>query len=127
MEQNRTTLAVSGIVLILGLWFIYFLNFLSGDMQAAFYGMLVGIALGIATCFRMAKTWDPVNLRPVDPNTKRAGGWIFWTVPIGIILARILPRLVGEEITDLLAGCGLMWGTLLFGYMSIQVWRHRPR
>lgn len=128
MGENRAAGTALGIVLILGLWFIFFLNFISGDILTTFYwGLSIGTVFGIATCFRMARTWDPVNLRPIDPNTKRAGGWIFWTVPIGIILAKILPRLVGEQTINLFGGCVLMWVSFTLGYMSIQAWRHRPR
>lgn len=128
MRSNRATVVALGIVLILSIWFIFLLSFLSGSVYAHFlWGVLIGSILGIATCFYLASTWDPVNLRPIDPNTKKADNKIFWVVPIGIILARLLPDLVGKEITDLIVSCVLVWITFTIGYMTIQGWRYRPK
>ncbi len=128
MERERITGAVLGIVLILSLGFLWFLALTIGNTPQLFYwGLLIGTVLGVVTCFYLASTWDPINLRPSNPRTKKADGRIFWLVPIGIILARIFPQLLGEEISALVDGCGLSWFALTVGYMSIQAWRHRPR
>lgn len=128
MINNRKAVVALGVVLVLSIWIVFLLSFLSGSEYAHFlWGVLIGSIFGIATCFHLAKTWDPVHLRPINPNTKKADGRIFWGVPIGIVLARLLPHLVGKEITDLIVICVLMWVTFTFGYATIQVWHHRPK
>lgn len=128
MGNNRVTRVALGIVLILGMWFVFLLSFLSGSVHEHFlWAVLSGSILGIATCFYLASTWNPINLRPIDPNTKKVDGKIFWVVPIGIILARLLPSLVGKEITDLIVSCIMVWITFTIGYMTIQGWRYRPK
>lgn len=128
MGNNRAAGVALGIVLLLGMWLVFLLSFLSGSTYVHFFwGVLSGSILGIATCFYLASTWDPSNLHPFNPNTKKVDGRIFWVVPIGIILARLLPSLVGKEITDLIVSCVMVWITFTIGYMTIQGWRYRPK
>ena len=127
-NQNRKSIIALGIVLVLALWFILFLSFLRDGIPYTFYwGLLIGGILGLATCFYLFMTWDPVNLRPKNPKTRMADERILWTVPIGIVLGRILLQFVAKEIAYLIASCILAWFTLTVSFATIQGWRYRPK
>lgn len=104
------------------------LTMLTGRMPAIFYwGGLIGIVFGIGTWFYLAQTWDPINMRPKNEKDRADLRKLWWVVPGGLVLARLLPQLVGQNVTDLLAGMVVTWLFLTLGYAIFQLWRHYPR
>ena len=128
MINQRTAaifLLIIPVTCILGL---LLLTMLTGRLPTAFYwGVPIGSILGIGTWFYLAKVWDPVNLQTKN-GAKRANLNLLWLViPGGIILARILPRLIGERADNIFLGISLTWIFLTVGFLVVQAWRHRPR
>lgn len=125
MEQNRKIGIISiSFVLIIVTGFII----LGSSMSAIFrWGLLVGVVFGIGMCVYLAEAWDPVGLQPTNPNTSKASWNLLWVVPLGVIAANILSKLVSDVIGGLLLGSLLSWVEITLGYLIIQAWRYRPK
>lgn len=127
MESKRELIAA----LSLGFILISFLiiGALSGEVTAIFlWGIPLGLLFGFMTWIYLSKAWDPVNLRPTNPGSSKWQSRLLWiAVPGGIILSRLLPRLVGEETTSLIVSCTITWVVLTLGYMMILVGGHHLR
>jgi uncharacterized membrane protein len=102
-------------------------NYFLGEVTSGFYfGLPIGALCGLATCLVIWETWDPVQLRPKNPNEGKFFNHWYWFVPLGVIVANIFARLFSNEITDLFLSCTLAWLFLVLGYIAFQVWRNQP-
>lgn len=116
-------LGVCGFFLILDL-----VNVLLGETTMAyFWGVPIGIVLGISFCLLISKKWDPENLRMKNSNgSSKTGSWV-WTVPLGVFIANILLSFFNSIIADLIVGVVGGWLYVFLGYVAFQVWRYRPK
>lgn len=104
------------------------LTILAGNVPASFYyGMPVGIIFGIGTWIYLSNTWDPINLRPKNSKSSANLRFLWLVIPGSIVLSRVLPQLIGQEMTSLFMGVVLTWLFLTVGYALTRVWWHRPR
>ncbi len=90
------------------------------------WGIPAGFLFGIATWFYLSDAWNPINLRPTNPEAPKANLRLLWiVVPLVLILGKILPSLIGENMTDLVVLSAIVWGILTLGYMTVQIgWHH---
>ncbi|NJO82092.1 MAG: hypothetical protein HC828_04345 [Blastochloris sp.] len=87
--------------------------------------MIAGVILGMFACLYMHMTWDPVNLRPKNPNqepaslTSRA---LPLTIVGGSLMSFLMGTLLGEPLAEMVAtvlGIGLI---IFLYYLAIRVW-----
>lgn len=91
-------------------------------------GTIAGIILGLFVCRYLQQAWDPVHLRPTNPEGQQSAGcWLPVAGIGGIILSRMVITLFGANTQEVLAGVSLAFSTVVIGYMLIRVWRHRLR
>jgi hypothetical protein len=90
-------------------------------------GIVVGSILGAGTWFYLSKTWDPVNLQPKGGAKKADMNTLWWVIPGGLILSRVLSTFAGDQVTNFFIGVAAVWVLLTFGYMVAQAWRHHPQ
>jgi hypothetical protein len=83
--------------------------------------------LGAGTWFYLSKTWDPVNLQPKGGAKKADMNTLWWVIPGGLILSRVLSTFAGDQVTNFFIGVAAVWVLLTFGYMVAQAWRHHPQ
>ena len=87
-----------------------------------------GVLTAIGVCWYLARSWDPVNLKPVDPRQAKAPHWLMPLVVGGGILAnQITSRIFPTSFTQQVAVCLIVPFYAMFIYMAIQVWRYWPR
>lgn len=127
MENQRSTAILLVIILLAGIWGLILLFVFFGNVPVTFFwGVPIGSILGFGTAIYLSQTWDPERLEPKG-NRKKATNRVLWMVPLGILLATILPDFLGDEITDLLAGTAITWASWALAYAAIQAYRHRPK
>ena len=129
MESKRELIAALsiGFILISFFAFMFIVGALRGVVTTIFlWGIPFGFLFGFMTWIYLSKAWDPVNLRPTRSESSKWQSRLLWiAVPGGLILSRLLPRLVGEEITSLIVSCTITWVVLTLGYMMVIVgWHH---
>ncbi len=96
--------------------------------QAFLAGVLTGMVSGLLLCFLISVNWSPTELKP----TQSKEGWetlgIFVVFIVGgFLVPYTLERLLaphGGGVNVVSFGSML---TMLFTYVSIQIWRYRPR
>jgi hypothetical protein len=52
---------------------------------------------------------------------------LWWVIPGGLILSRVLSTFAGDQVTNFFIGVAAVWVLLTFGYMVAQAWRHHPQ
>ncbi len=122
MDENRKFGIVGG----LGLLFAFsFLLVVTYHPLLFYWGLPLGFILGIVTCIYLSEAWDPYLLEPRNPKTKKASWNLLWVVPLGVLVANITSKFLGEDVRQLLLGCAFGWIFVTFGYFIIQAWRYR--
>lgn len=133
MEDNRKIGLLCGGFVILFFVTITVFNWLtiappSGSEQL---GLLTGILGGILICRYLAVAWNPVTLQPTDSKTSAGRdlntGCILPIITISSILTTsLLTILFKADFAAFIRGLASIF-VIVFGYMMIQGWRHRPR
>ena len=127
MGSDRKFVVFGTIGVISFFAFFIMVNRMLGEITQTFYwGLPLGVGFGIATCFFLAETWDPVYLRPKKPGNAQGRKSVSWAVPIGVLVANIVARIFNQETVDFVLGITLAWLFVTLGYIAFQVWRNSP-
>ena len=131
MNDNRHQAIIASLFIIMVFFVGVFLNFSVGLSKKPFwFGVLMGLALTLISSTYIMLVWDPKKLSPRNPETKVVDARLMSVVVIGgLIAGRLLLLATGgwEELESLLIGLFSSWIILTFGFLSFQVWYHRPK
>jgi uncharacterized membrane protein YeiB len=128
MEEDRRIVIYLGPALLFGLLVIFVTQAMVGFIVHTFYwGLPLGLLLGIPTWMYLHDAWDPVYLRPTNEDTARASWRLWWVVPLGVISANLLLDWFNKEVVHFILGIVIAWVYATIGYLVVQAWRHRPK
>jgi hypothetical protein len=128
MEPNRKWGIIGSLFLITFIGLLLFLQYLINSKYVIWPGIPCGIGLSLIVVAYLHLTWDPANLRPVNPNARTAPwNWMLPVVIASVIVVRISASFLDQEVVAFLGSCLLTSGIVIFSYLTIQLWRHRPR
>ena len=117
LRCNRSLIGTSAFAILFGFGLV--MNYFLGELTFTFFwGVLVGVVLGILSCIYLKKTYDVIIMRPKDPNALFADNRGYAGVLLGVFIANIVARYMGIEIRNFVMGLSVIWLFIVFGYIT---------
>lgn len=135
IEDNRKVGLYLGVLFSLGAGFGLIINIWINPSSSSlkfWSGLLCGLAFSLVTIWYMQKRWDPIRLAPKNQtitevhldalllNNCFARGFLYLSLLVFFLF-------ITSFGTEFASNFFLIWIAILFGYMSFQVYRHRPK
>jgi hypothetical protein len=122
-DLKRRVIGTFGFLSILLFWGIILIPIIvQGKVGYPFYwGGLAGLFGGFLSWVHLARTWDPVHLRPIKSESKNGGRLITIGVISGTAFARIVSGF-SEAAKEFFIATGVVGFTLFAGHMIFQIW-----
>ena len=93
--------------------------------RAEWISMTIGVFLGFLACLHLHLTWDPVNLRPKNPNqepaslTSRA---LPLTIVGGSLMSFLIVTWFGEHVAEMVAAVFGTGSIIVCYYFAVRLW-----
>ena len=93
--------------------------------RAEWISMTIGVFLGFLACLHTHLTWDPVNLRPKNPNQEPASFTdraLPLTIVGGSLMSFLMVTWFGDHVAEMVAAVLGTGSIIFFYYSAIRVW-----
>jgi undecaprenyl pyrophosphate phosphatase UppP len=92
-----------------------------------FWGIPIGLVLGVGSWIYLSRIWDPAELRFKKAKKANQREWMSIAYIIFLVLLRTVLVTYTENGDMLLASALTFWFISTGLYMIFQAWRHRPK
>ena len=127
MNKKTASVVLLSIVLFFGLFVIF--RPMNARPSGYWTGLIIGIVLGVLTCFYMATTWETNSDKSHFSSNMLESRlrWMPIVVVIGLLVGRIVINLVTPEIEVLITNCVFSWFILVALYLVARNWSRFPQ